>query len=40
VVSNEVIYDAANNPSAKIVFKVKNSSGTELKTIELRVEKK
>ena len=40
VVSNEVVYDTANNPSAKIVFKVKNSSGLELKTIEVRVEKK
>jgi len=40
VVSNEVVYDAANNPSAKIVFKVNNSSGVELKTVEVRVEKK
>ncbi len=40
VVSNEVIYDATNRPSGKIVFKVKNSSGEELKTIEVRVEKK
>lgn len=40
VISNEVVLDAANIPSAKIVFKVKNSSGTELKTIQVRVEKK
>ena len=40
IVSNEVVYDAANNPTGKIVFKVKNSSGVELKTIEVRVEKK
>ena len=40
VVSNEVVYDAANNPTAKIVFKVKNSSGLELKAINVRVEKK
>ena len=40
VVSNEVVYDAANNPTAKIVFKVKNSSGVELKAINVRVEKK
>ena len=38
--SNEVVYDAANNPTAKIVFKVKNSSGVELKAINVRVEKK
>lgn len=40
VVSNEVVLDAANIPTAKIVFKVKNSSGVELKTIQVRVEKK
>ena len=40
VISNEVVFDTANNPSAKVVFKVKNSSGVELKTIEVRVEKK
>ena len=40
VISNEVVLDAANIPSAKIVFKVKNSSGVELKTIQVRVEKK
>jgi hypothetical protein len=39
-VSNEVVLDAANIPSAKIVFKVKNSSGVELKAINVRVEKK
>jgi hypothetical protein len=40
VVSNEVVLDAANIPSAKIVFKVKNSSGVELKAVNVRVEKK
>lgn len=40
VVSNEVVFDAANNPTTKIVFKVKNSSGVELKTIQVRVERK
>ena len=40
VLSNEVVLDAANIPTAKIVFKVKNSSGVELKTIQVRVEKK
>jgi hypothetical protein len=40
VISNEVIYDASGNPTAKIVFKVKNSSGVELKAVNVRVEKK
>ena len=40
VVSNEVVYDASGNPTAKIVFKVKNSSGVELKAVNVRVEKK
>jgi len=40
IVSNEVVLDAANIPSAKVVFKVKNSSGVELKSIFVRVEKK
>jgi hypothetical protein len=40
VISNEILYDASNNPSAKIVFKVKNSSGVYLKSVNVRVEKK
>ena len=40
IVSNEVVLDAANIPSAKIVFKVKNSSGVKLKAVNVRVEKK
>ena len=40
IVSNEVVLDAANIPSARIVFKVKNSSGVELKAVNIRVEKK
>jgi len=40
VVSNEIVFSATNIPSAKIVFKVKNSSGVELKAINVRVEKK
>ena len=40
VVSNEVVYDSANNPTAKIVFKVKNSSGELLKAVQVKVEKK
>ena len=40
VVSNEAIRGVADIPTAKIVFKVKNSSGVELKAINVRVEKK
>lgn len=40
VISNEVVFDAAKNPTAKIVFKVKNSSGVELKAVDVRQEKK
>jgi hypothetical protein len=40
LISNEVVYDATNNPSVKIVFKVKNSSGVNLKAVNVRVEKK
>lgn len=40
VVSNEVVRGVADIPTAKIVFKVKNSSGVELKAINVRVEKK
>ena len=40
IISNEVVLDAANIPSAKIVFKVKNSSGKILKAVNVRVEKK
>jgi hypothetical protein len=40
VVSKNVVYDAAGNPSVEIVFKIKNSSGQELKGINTRVELK
>ena len=40
VVSNEVIRGVGDIPTAKIVFKVKNSSGVELKAVNIRVEKK
>ena len=40
IVSNTVVYDSAGLPSAKIIFKVKNSSGKVLKAIDARVEKK
>lgn len=38
VVSREVVYDSAGNPSVQIVFKIKNSSGQKLKGINARVE--
>ena len=40
MVSNIVTYDAAGNPSAEVVFKIKNSSGQTLKGINARVELK
>jgi hypothetical protein len=40
IVSNEVVLGVGDIPSAKIVFKVKNSSGVELKAVNVRVEKK
>lgn len=38
LVSNSVVYDAAGNPSVTAVFKIKNSSGRELKGINVRVQ--
>ena len=38
VVSNEVVYDAAGNPSITVVLKVKNSSGQTLKGINARIQ--
>jgi hypothetical protein len=38
IVSKDVIYDAAGNPSVQVVFKIKNSSGQKLKAINARVE--
>jgi hypothetical protein len=40
IVSNEIIRGVGDLPTAKIIFKVKNSSGVELKAINVRVEKK
>jgi hypothetical protein len=40
IISNELVFDSAGLPSAKIIFKVKNSSGKVLKAIDARVEKK
>ena len=38
VISREVVYDSAGNPSVQVVFKIKNSSGQKLKAINARVE--
>jgi hypothetical protein len=38
IVSNTVVYDAAGNPSVTLVFKVKNSSGENLKGMNAKVE--
>jgi hypothetical protein len=39
VVSKTVVYDSAGKPSVTVVFKIKNSSGGELKSINARVSK-
>ena len=38
IISSTIEYDAAGNPTAKVVFKIKNSSGQELKSINTKVE--
>jgi hypothetical protein len=38
LVSNTVVYDAAGQPSVTLVFKVKNSSGENLKGMNAKVE--
>ena len=38
VLSKDVVYDAAGNPSVQVVFKIKNSSDKKLKGINARVE--
>ncbi len=40
VVSNEVVIDNAGLPSAKVVFKIRNSSGVDIKAVEVRYDKK
>jgi len=40
LISNEVIYDASNNPTAKVTFRVRNSSGESVKAVNVLVEKK
>ena len=40
LISNEVVYDASNNPTAKVTFKVRNSSGEQVRAVNVLVEKK
>ena len=40
VVSNEVEISAAGIPTAKVIFKIRNSSGSQLKAVEARFDKK
>jgi hypothetical protein len=40
LISNEVVYDASNNPTAKVTFKIRNSSGESVKAVNVLVEKK
>ena len=37
LVSNTVVYDASGNPSATVVFKIRNSSGEKVKSVNARV---
>lgn len=38
IVSQSVVYDASGQPSVTVIFKVKNSSGSELKGMNARIE--
>ncbi len=40
LISNEVVYDAANNPTAKVTFKIRNSSGEMVKAVNALVQKR
>ena len=40
LVSTEVVYDSANNPTAKITFRIRNSSGESVKAVNALVQKK
>ncbi len=37
LISNTVVYDAAGNPSSTVVFKIRNSSGQKVKSVNARV---
>ncbi len=38
IITNEVVYDAAGNPTVTVVLKVKNSTGQTLKGVNARVQ--
>jgi hypothetical protein len=40
LVSSQVVYDASNNPTSKVTFKIRNSSGEAVKAVNVLVEKK
>lgn len=40
VVSQQIVYDAALNPTARVTFKIRNSSGESVKAVNVLVEKK
>ena len=37
LVSNNIVYDAAGNPSTTVIFKIRNSSGETIKSVNARV---
>lgn len=37
ILSNAIQYDPAGNPTAKIIFKIKNSSGEDVKSVNVLV---
>ena len=40
LISNEVVYDSANNPTAKVTFRIRNSSGESVKSVNALVQKR
>jgi hypothetical protein len=40
VVSQQIVYDSALNPTARVTFKIRNSSGEPVKAVNVLVEKK
>jgi hypothetical protein len=37
LISNKIVYDASGNPSSTVIFKVRNSSGQKVKSVNARV---
>jgi len=40
LISNEVVLDAANIPTAKVTFRIRNSSGEVVKAVNALVQKR